>query len=261
MQYICVLYIHDPNYIKGIPIKSRKIEELLRAYKEVCAYCENRGFTPQLHKMDKKTSRDVEDFIGSQQIGQQYTPPYTHQTKPSERSIQSYKSCIESTVASLPPKFPITYWCRLIPQVDFSINIVRKCRQIHLLSGWYRMEGEYHFDATPVAPPGSEMLMHKKPNRRKTFGLNELKAWYLVPCFKHYRTFKGSLQSTRSEIMSDTVRSNHHTIEIPQLTSANRIMEAARQLNDTIKQQPKKSQKDEITAIDLLREVLLGKRK
>ena len=24
MQYICVFYIHDPGYIKGIPIKSRK---------------------------------------------------------------------------------------------------------------------------------------------------------------------------------------------------------------------------------------------
>jgi len=25
------------------------------------------------------------------------------------------------------------------------------------------MEGEYHFDTTPIAPPGSEMLVHKNP--------------------------------------------------------------------------------------------------
>ena len=48
MKYICMFYIHDPNYIKGIPIKSRKKEELLRVYKEVYAYCESRGFRPQL---------------------------------------------------------------------------------------------------------------------------------------------------------------------------------------------------------------------
>ena len=59
MQYICVFYIQDPNYIKGIQIKIRKKEELLRAYKEVYAYCESRGFRPQLHKMDNETSRDV----------------------------------------------------------------------------------------------------------------------------------------------------------------------------------------------------------
>ena len=66
MKYICVFYIHDPNYIKGIPIKIGKEEELLRAYKEVHVYFEIRGFKPQLHKMDNETSKDVEDLITSQ---------------------------------------------------------------------------------------------------------------------------------------------------------------------------------------------------
>ena len=154
---------------------------MLITYKEVYAYCESRGFSPQLHKMDNQTSRDVEDFIASQKIGRQYTPPDMQQTNPAERSIQTYKSWIKSTVAPIPPTFPITYWCRLIPQVDFSIKFVKKCRQNPLLPTWDAMEGEYHFDATPVAPPGSEMLMHEKPIRRKKFGLNEKKAWYIAP--------------------------------------------------------------------------------
>jgi hypothetical protein len=29
MKYICIFYIYDPNFIKGIPLKSRKKEELL----------------------------------------------------------------------------------------------------------------------------------------------------------------------------------------------------------------------------------------
>ena len=82
IQYICVFYIHDPNYIRGIPIKSRKKEELLRVYKEVYVYFESRGFRPQLHTMDNETSRDVEDFIASQKISQKYTPPDMHRTKP-----------------------------------------------------------------------------------------------------------------------------------------------------------------------------------
>ena len=105
------------------------------------------------------------------------------------------------------------------------------------------------------------MLMHEKPNRRKTFGLNAKKAWYIAPCFKHYLTFKGILQSTGAERMSDTVRLNNHAIAIPQLRPVNRILEAARQLDDPIKQQPKKTPMDELTAIALLREVILGERK
>ena len=47
-QYICVFYIYDPNFIKGIPIKSRKKEELLKAYEQVYEWCEQQGFKPQL---------------------------------------------------------------------------------------------------------------------------------------------------------------------------------------------------------------------
>ena len=105
------------------------------------------------------------------------------------------------------------------------------------------------------------MVMYEKPNRRKTFGINAKKAWYIAPCFKHYQTFKFILQSTGAERMLDTVRFKHHAIAIPQITLTNRILEASRQLDDAIKQQPKKSPMDELTTIELLQEVLLGERK
>ena len=103
--------------------------------------------------------------------------------------------------------------------------------------------------------------MHEKPNRRNTFRLNANKSWYIAPCFKHYLTFKGSLPSTGAERMSDTVRFKHHSIAIPQLTPVDRILKAARQLDGAIKQQPKRSPMDELTAIELLPEVILGEKK
>ena len=117
MQYICVFNIYDPNYIKGVALRSRKKEELLRAYKEVYSFCKKRGFEPRLHKMDNETSKDVEDFIAIQNTQQQYTPPNSHRTNPAERALQTYKSCVKSTMASLPPSFPIAYWCRLLPRL------------------------------------------------------------------------------------------------------------------------------------------------
>ena len=123
------------------------------------------------------------------------------------------------------------------------------------------MEGEYHFDSTPIAPPGSEMLMHEKPGKRRSFGINAKKAWYLGPCLKHYCTFRGILPSTGAERLSNTVRIQHHAIAILDLTPADRILEAARQLDHATKQQPKRAPMEEITAIELLREVLLGEKK
>ena len=57
--------------------------------------------------------------------------------------------------------------------------------------------------------------------------------------------------------MSDTYKFKHHTIAIPQLTPADQILEAAKQLDSAISQQPTKAPMDELTAIELLREVLL----
>ena len=85
--------------------------------------------------------------------------------------------------------------------------------------------------------------------------------WYLGPCFKHYRTFRGIVPSTGGERLSDTVCFKHHTIAIPDLTPADRILEATRQLNDAIRQQPRRAPMEELTAIELLREVLLGEQR
>ena len=87
MQYICVFYIYDPNYINGVALKSRKKEELLRAYQEVYTFCKNRGFKPKLQKMDNEISKYVEDFIASQNTQKQYTPTELHRTNPAERAL------------------------------------------------------------------------------------------------------------------------------------------------------------------------------
>ena len=151
-----------------------------------------------------------------------------YRTNPAERSLQTYKSYIKSTIALIPPTFPIALWCKLLPQINLSVNIVCKCRQNPLLSVWSAMEGEYHFDSTPIAPAGSEMLMHENPGRRRTFGYNAKKACYIAPCLRHYRTCRGIVASTGAERMSDTVKFKHHAIAIPQLTPTDIILEATR---------------------------------
>ena len=60
--------------------------------------------------------------------------------------------------------------------------------------------------------------------------------------------------------MNNTYKFKHHAIKIPTLTPADRILEAAKQLESAIEQQPKNAPLDELTAIQLLREVLLGEK-
>ena len=182
-KYIAVFYVYDSNFIKGIPVKSRHKTDLMTTYKKVYSWCEARGYKPILHRMDNETSAEVEDFIASQRTNLQYSAPGRH-CRPAERAVQTYKACFKSMLASLPPSFPIGLWCRLLEQCDLSTNIVRPCRQNPLLLAWAAYEGEFFFDATPIASPGSEMLMRVKPGDRTSWGFNAKKAWYVGPALK-----------------------------------------------------------------------------
>ena len=189
-KYISVFYVYGANFVKGVPVKSRHRQELLRAYEEIYKWCTVQGFKPQLQKMDNETSKDVEEFIESQKANVQYAAPGSH-CPPAEKTVQTYKACFKSTTASLPDKFPGGYWCRLCEQVNLSVNIVRACRQNPRLSVWALCEGDFHFDSMPIAPLGTEMLMHNKPSNRRSWDHNTTKAWYIGPCLKHDRTLKG----------------------------------------------------------------------
>ena len=59
----------------------------MRAYQEVCKWCEARGVKSQLHKMDNETSKEVEDFIvGQQKATVQCTAPDRH-CHPAEKAV------------------------------------------------------------------------------------------------------------------------------------------------------------------------------
>ena len=64
--------------------------------------------------------------------------------------------------------------------------------------------------------------------------------------------------STKGERISDSVKFQHHAIAVPELTPADRILDATRELKSAITQQPKTAPLDEVAAIELLRKVMLG---
>ncbi len=96
---VVIFYIYDANFVKSVPIKSRTKEELLQAYKLVYAYLTACCFDPQLHKMDNKTSHDVENFICKESTWLQYNPPYIHLTNSAEWKFGLGR--ITSSLASL----------------------------------------------------------------------------------------------------------------------------------------------------------------
>ena len=58
--YVVIFFVVDGNYIKSYPIKSQHHLQLVKAYDDVYPFLQVSGYQPQLQKMYKETSKDVE---------------------------------------------------------------------------------------------------------------------------------------------------------------------------------------------------------
>ena len=254
--YVVIFYAVDGNYIKSYPIKSRHRSELLKAYEEVYTFLRIRGYRPQLHKLDNETSKDVEAFIAEQQAAIQYTAADMHRTNLAERAVRTWKNHFTAMRAGTPPSFKMANWCKMLEQADITLNMMRPCTLNPNLSAFEAMEGMYSFDATPMAPIGTEMLMHLKPVRRNTWAYHALKSWYIAPALKHYRVIKGITESGAVRL-TDTWKFKHHVLVTPSVSQVDRIMKATKHLTDTI-QGANDATPDELTAIEHLRALITG---
>jgi hypothetical protein len=224
--YLVIFYIYDANFIASVPTKNRTKQELLCAYQITYKYLSSRGFKPRLHKMDNKTSQDVKDFIQSQQTTLQYTPPDIHCTNSAEQAICTWKNHFTAGIASLPTSFPITNWCCLANQCNYTINMLCPCCQNPLLSAFEAMEGSYLFDATPMAPPGTKVPVHLKPTYCKSWSFHASNGWYIGPSLKHSRCIRAIMEGTGGKRLTNTFCFKHQAMAIPIITPTNQIIAA-----------------------------------
>ena len=51
---------------------------------------------------------------------------------------------------------------------------MRECRHNKALSAQTALYGEFHFEATPMAPPGTKAMIREKPGKRLTWAYHAI---------------------------------------------------------------------------------------
>ena len=92
-------------------------------------------------------------------------PPHIHQHNSAERAIQTFINHFIAGLASTDPNFPLSNWCRLLPQAELTLNLLRPSRLNPKLSPYAQLEGAFDFNRTPPAPPGTPVIVHEKPTQ------------------------------------------------------------------------------------------------
>ena len=87
-----------------------------------------------------------------------------HQQNATERAICTYKNHFMAGFASCDLNFPLAEWDRLLTQAEIMLNILRTSRVNPKLSAQANLFGNFDFNKTPLAPPGTKVLIHKNSN-------------------------------------------------------------------------------------------------
>ena len=168
-KYVMICYAYSCNAILTNPFKHRSANKLFQANQHLYTILHNAGLSSHMHKLDNKTSADIEHFIATQNAAVQFVPLDNHHTNAAERAIQTWKNHFIARLTSLPKLFPITYWCQLIEQANITLNLMRPDQADPTISAYKAFHGTFHFQSTPMAPLGTKCLVHIKPNRRQSW--------------------------------------------------------------------------------------------
>eukprot|EP00957_Ditylum_brightwellii_P196956 15005491-Ditylum_brightwellii.AAC.1 len=95
--------------------------------------------------------------------------------------------------------------------------------------------GNFNFSATPLAPPGTKVVVCKKPNHHGSWAYYGVKGWAIGPSPKHYCCVRCFMPDTAAEVNADTVKLIPHVIPVPSFTDKEAIQQAIADIIYTLK--------------------------
>ena len=123
-NYILIIYDYDSNAILAIPLKNRRAESILQAYKTGHAHLCAAGCKPKLQRLDNEASQALQEFLTNENVDFQLVLPHLHHRNAAEWAIQTFKNHFIAGLCSTDKDFPIHLWDRLVPQVELMLNLL-----------------------------------------------------------------------------------------------------------------------------------------
>ena len=137
-----------------------------------------------------------------------------HRRNAAKRAIRTFKNHMMSGFATCDKDFPLAEWDRLLPQAEVTLNLLCTSRVNPKLSAHAYLFGNFDFNKTPLAPPGT-ILIHKKSKDRGSWDYHGVEGWYIGPSPEHYRCLKCYNPDTLSEVDTNTLQLVPKSTPIP----------------------------------------------
>jgi hypothetical protein len=110
-------------------------------------------------------------------------------------------------------------WDKLLPQATITLNLLRKSRINPRMSAYAQLNGDFDFNRTPLAPPGTRIIAHEKPDQRASWDPHGVDGYYLGPDLDHYRCYQVHITKTKGTQIVDTVDFFPSKLSMPNTSS------------------------------------------
>lgn len=171
-------------------MKNREKETIIEKFEEIYKYLIAQKFAPKLHVMDNECSKFLTEFIENGGTKIQLVEPHQHRVNAAERAIQTFKNHFIAGLCTVHPQFPLQLWCELLPHAELTLNLLQQARSNNKLSAYTVLEGEFNFDKTPLAPPGTKALVFDDPKKTYIVGTACEGRMVCRPCYETLSLFQ-----------------------------------------------------------------------
>ena len=148
-EYNLIMYNYDANYIPVDEPMKRGAGRLLVAYRRGNVFFKAKGFQPKFERLDNGTSKELQEFMTSEDKSFQYVPPNCKRRNAAERAIRTFKTHFVSTLCTVDKDFPLQLWDTILPQTEMTLNLLRGSRLDPRISAWEQLHGKSTMMPTP----------------------------------------------------------------------------------------------------------------
>jgi hypothetical protein len=114
-----------------------------------------------------------------------------------------------------------------MPQADITLNLLRSSRRQPNLSAYACLNGNFDFNRSPLASPGTRVVVHITPAQRPNRGPHSVDGWYVGSSPEHYRCHKCYIPSTFGVRDALTIDWFPHNVPFPRVTTDEYLRQTA----------------------------------
>jgi hypothetical protein len=120
------------------------------------------------------------------------------------------------------------------PHSVITLNLLRQSRLNPKLSEHAQLNGPFNYNTTPIAPLGTRVIIHEKPDHRRSWSPHGINTWYIGPAMEPYRAHRVYCSTTRHEHIIDTLEFFPQHCKVPGISSADAVTIAAADLTHAL---------------------------